>query len=142
GRLESQRLDRRGGGDDLEGGARRVEVAGDGAVDERVGRVGQQRVVGSLGGGGVVGGELVGVEAGLGDRGEDRAGARVEGDDGAALVPQGVPGGLLGGGVEGELDRTALRLTAGDEGLEALDDEGGGGAGEGGVGGQLEAGAL
>ena len=60
-------------------------------------------------------GQRVRVVRRLGDHGEDRAGLRVERDDRARVVAERVVRRLLHVGVDGELDRRALRDLAGDD---------------------------
>ena len=76
--------------------------------EQRVGRVGQQRLVGGDHVFGVVRGERIRVEGRLGDHGEHGAGFRVQGDDRPGVVAERIPGGLLRDRVDGQFDRGAL----------------------------------
>src|SRR5690606_14176414 len=75
-----------------------------------------------------VSGQGVRVEPRRGDHRQDRSGLRVQGDDGAAPVPECVGRGPLGVRVDRQLDGPALRLVARDERLDPLEQQRAGGA--------------
>src|SRR5690606_18443762 len=56
-------------------------------------------------------------------RGEDGPGLDVQGDDGTLVTFEAFPGGFLCGWVDGELDRAALRVLAGDEVDQPADEQ-------------------
>ena len=86
--------------DDLEGGAG-CELRLDGLVQQRMVGVVDDLVPVALG---EADGELVGIEGGARDHGEDLAGVRVHGDHGAVLAFHGLFGGHLDVEVDGELE--------------------------------------
>ncbi len=102
------------GHDDLEGRAGR-ELGLDGLVEQRVVGVVDDGVPVALG---EADGELVGVEGGARDHGEDLAGVRVHGDDGAVLAFEG----LLGGELDVEVDGEPEVLAGGGELLAEVAD--------------------
>ncbi len=110
-----------GGGDDLEGGARRVGLA-QRPVEHRLVLVLQELLPGL--------GVLVGVarEDGGVVRGSARqrqhgAGLRVEGDDGPLLLAEPLEGGLLGVAVQGGDDVAALLLVPGEHREGAVEEQ-------------------
>ena len=138
--------EQRGGGDDLEGGSGRQGFSG-GAVDERGGPHGAQLLVVVVDGGVAEAGEGGGVVAGAGGEGEDGAGGGLDGDDtayeraGSDTGLQGVPGGFLHVGFDGEGDVAAAGVAAGEEVNDAVSEEFVVLAGEDGVFGVFDAGA-
>ena len=86
------------GHDDLEGAAG-GELGLDGFVEQGVVGVVEDGLPVGVG---EAAGELVGIEGGAGDHGEDLAGVGVEGDDGPVLAFEGVLGGTLDVEVDGE----------------------------------------
>src|SRR5690606_11631744 len=95
-----------------------IEVAGDGAIDEGVRGVVEQLVVGGDDKTGVVPGEAGGVVRRIGDHGEDRARAGVDGHDGALVGAERLGGGALNTVVDGELDRGSLSGLPGEDRVE------------------------
>ena len=85
--------------DDLEGAAR-GELRLDGFVQQRMVGIVEDFVPVVFG---EADGELVGIEGGAGDHGEDLAGVGVHGDDGADFAFEGLFGGHLDVEVDGEL---------------------------------------
>jgi len=116
---------RRRRGDDLEGRPRRVAVAGDGPVVQGTGGVLAEGRVGLIGGVPVAGREGRGVVGGGGDQRQDGPGLGVQGDDGALAPGQGVVGGLLDLGLDGQLHGPAPLGVTGDEGLDPGGEQGG-----------------
>ncbi|GMA41680.1 hypothetical protein GCM10025883_37250 [Mobilicoccus caccae] len=137
--IEPLGLQRRCGRDDLEHRARRVGVAADGTVDQRPAGVLVEVGPCGLDAGAVVPGEAVGVEIGVADHREDRAGAGIEGHDGTPLISQPLLGGLLGATIDAQLEVDAAGLASGDDVAEPAEEQARIVAGQELVGGTLEA---
>src|SRR5690606_19040287 len=105
---------------ELEGGARRVEVAADGAVDQRVVVVGEQALVFLDHLLGVVHRQRVRIEGGVGVEREDAAGVRLDRHHSAAASAEGTLRGLLRLGVDRQLDGGTGIAAPGDGGEQAV----------------------